>query len=155
MTHYDTGHASYMAMLYLDYIYNAPMSSLLAHSLAGLMDLRKKQVWDDLADISNEALALRAKKANARLNRNRWQLLFTLRCNPQIKEHRVLPPVPVSAWDNDKIREFEMEVADAVAAHAARESAKLVRRPPCLLLRHSRSKMSGKTFTLSPTTADY
>ena len=139
LTHFDNGHASFKAMLYLDYIYNAPMSSLLAHSLANIMDLRIAQKWEDLADITAPAIAMRKKRANAKLNRNRWQLLFTMRCNPRIKAHRKLPPPPVAAWDNDLIRGFEMEVDDAVAAQAAmmkaraekiRLAAKLMGGPP-------------------------
>lgn len=34
LQYWDTGYTSYMAMMYLDYIYNAPVTSLLAHNLA-------------------------------------------------------------------------------------------------------------------------
>uniref|UniRef100_A0A7S0YUF8 Receptor for retinol uptake STRA6 n=1 Tax=Hemiselmis tepida TaxID=464990 RepID=A0A7S0YUF8_9CRYP len=127
ISHYDTGHASYVAMMYLDYIYNAPVSSLLAHSLARLMEARDRKKWEDLADISQEALKQRRKEANARLNRNRWQLLFTQRCNPEVKKLRRLPPAPTQAWDRDEIRDFEQEVEDDVGAWEAVQQAKLNR----------------------------
>ena len=35
--HWDAGHASFMAMLYLDFFYNAPITSTLAYNLAAAM----------------------------------------------------------------------------------------------------------------------
>jgi hypothetical protein len=35
--HWDAGHSSYMAMLYLDFFYNAPITSTLAYNLAAAM----------------------------------------------------------------------------------------------------------------------
>lgn len=37
----DPGHASFMAMLYLDYVYNSPITSVLAANLANAMRTRR------------------------------------------------------------------------------------------------------------------
>ncbi len=113
--HWDAGHTSFMSMAYLDYIYNAPVTSLLAHNLARVMHAREEKKWEDLADVSAPAEARRKQERLKKLNRNRWQLLFTLRSNPEIKKHRVNPPAPMQAWDTDEIREFEGELEECLA----------------------------------------
>jgi len=113
--HWDAGHTTFTAMMYLDYIYNAPVTSLLAHNLAKVMEARDKKRWDELANLSVEAEAGRKKERTERENRHRWQLLFTLRCNPEIKKHRLQPPPPGHAWDNDEIREYEHELRERKA----------------------------------------
>ena len=46
--HWDAGHTSFMAMLYLDFFYNAPITSTLAYNLSAAMYHRRelKQIAD-------------------------------------------------------------------------------------------------------------
>ena len=63
--------------LYLDFFYNAPITSTLAYNLAAAMYNRRelKEIAD--ADMSRAGHNMREKSRVAMVQRNRWHLLFS------------------------------------------------------------------------------
>ena len=123
LQHWDPGHASFMAMLYLDYVYNAPTTSVLAHCLAAAIRERRpaaaatprpldpKPAAPRPAETAADAVAAaEAAAAEAaaeaaeydgirRRQQVRWQFLYTQHNNPTALARRVYPPPPVQPWE--------------------------------------------------------
>ncbi len=62
-----------MAMLFLDYVYNSPITSVLATNLANAMKIRRMKN-EMLEDEGPEKQAMMKQAANERVQRNRWQV---------------------------------------------------------------------------------
>jgi hypothetical protein len=96
---WDTAHASFMAVVYLDFIYNAPVTSVLANSLAQEM-YRRREHAEVLATLGDDGAArARTHESHLRHQANRWQFLFSVLRNPALAAKRVLPPTPLNPWD--------------------------------------------------------
>ena len=81
--------------LYLDFFYNAPITSTLAYNLAAAMYNRRelKEMAD--ADMSRKGHQMREKSRVAMVQRNRWHLLFSEA--PFVSPFPSLPPsLPLS-----------------------------------------------------------
>jgi len=101
LANFDPGHAAFMAMLYLDFFYNAPVTSVMAYNLSNALYRRRELKQISEADQSTEGKAARERKKIAIVQRNRWQFLFTATNNPSLLSSRVLPPPPLYAWDRE------------------------------------------------------
>jgi len=100
--HWDAGHSSFMAMLYLDFFYNAPITSTLAYNLAAAMFNRRELHEMTSGDMSRKAQQMKEKSRVAMVQRNRWHLLFTMdRNNDNLSKFRVHAPPPANTWDVD------------------------------------------------------
>ena len=114
------GFGSFTAMLYLDYVYNAPSTSTLAHSLAAAVAARRARAArqrerdearaappdDPGLDTSalaamNEEEAEEEARAGEQTQRTRWHFLYTMWNNPGMRRRRVLPPPPMQPWELD------------------------------------------------------
>jgi hypothetical protein len=107
--HWDSGHSSFMAMLYLDFFYNAPITSTLAYNLASAMYHRRelKEVADQ--DMTRKGHHAKERARVASVQRNRWHFLFTIDRNREtLPKFRVHPPPPPNTWDvDDDVLEVE------------------------------------------------